>query len=151
MNKSKPEKSIVLIGLHFFLAVGALGGGVIFIIDPSGGLAGMSTTLLEGSFLRNYLIPGLILVGILGILPIITALGLIKKWDCPMLESLNIYKDKHWSWTFSLYIGFILIIWITIQVFIIRTLAMLQFIFIFLGMIIQFVTLLPSVQRKYMK
>lgn len=35
----------------------------------------------------------------------------------------NVFKDRHWSWTFSHYIGFILIIWI--------------------------VTLLPSTQRKY--
>src|SRR5699024_1012526 len=102
-------------------------------------------------FFPSYLIPGLILIGILGILPVITALGLMKKWDWQWPESLNIYQDKHWSWTFSLYIGFALIIWITVQVFIIKTLAILHFIYIILGLIIQMITLLPTVQRKYMK
>lgn len=145
------NKSIVLITLQFFLAIGAFGGGMIFIMDPTGSLAGMSQDLLEGSIFPSYLIPGLILICILGVLPSITALGLMKRWHWEWAESLNIYQDKHWSWTFSLYIGFALIIWITVQVLIIKTLAILHFIYICLGLIIQMITLLPRVQRKYTK
>lgn len=149
MNKSKQQKSILLIILHSFVAVGALFGGAIFIIDPSGNLAGMSITFLEDSYFPNYLIPGLILFFILGIIPIITAFALAKQPNWRGAERLNLYKDKHWSWSFSLYIGFALIIWITVQVALIKQLAILQLIFICLGMIIQIVTLLPRVQRKY--
>lgn len=151
MIKRKREKSILLIALHLFLAIGAIGGGIIFIIDPSGELAGMSLSLLEGSPFQSYLIPGLILFFILGILPSIVGFSLIKRWDFKLAERLNMYKEKHWSWTFSLYIGFSLIIWITVQVYIIKALSMLHFIFILLGVFIQIVTLLPTVQRKYIK
>jgi len=151
MIKRKREKSILLIALHLFLAIGAIGGGIIFIIDPSGELAGMSLSLLEGSPFPSYLIPGLSLFFVLGILPSIVGFSLIKRWDFKLAERLNMYKEKHWSWTFSLYIGFALIIWITVQVYIIKTLSMLHFIFILLGVFIQIVTLLPRVQRKYIK
>lgn len=151
MNKREREKSTLLIALHFFLAIGAIGGGIIFIIDPSGELAGMSLSLLEGSPFQSYLMPGLILFFVLGILPSITGFSLIKRWEFKLAERLNMYKEKHWSWTFSLYIGFALIIWITVQVYIIKTLSMLHFIFILLGVVIQIVTLLPKVQRKYIK
>lgn len=151
MNEYKRKKSILLVSLHLFLAVGAIGGGIILLIDPSGELAGISLLLLDGSLFNSYFIPGLILFLLLGILPIIVATGLIKQWDSIWLEKLNIYKTKHWSLTFSLYIGFALIIWIIMQVFIIKTLFILQFIFIMLGIIIQIVTLLPLVQRNYLK
>lgn len=151
MNKQNRKKSIILIILHFFLAIGALGGGTIFIINPSGELAGMSVSLLDGSPFQSYFIPGLILFIIFGILPLIIGSSLIGKWDFKVAEKVNIYKEKHWSWTFSLYIGFALIIWITVQVYIIRTLSILHFIFILFGIVIQIVTLLPSVQKKYIK
>lgn len=151
MDKQRREKSIILVTLHFFLALGALGGGVIFIVNPSGELAGMPLALLEGSPFRSYLIPGLILFFVLGILPLLIGISLLNRWNFKLAERLNMYKEKHWSWTFSLYIGFALIIWITIQVYIIKTLSILHFIFIFLGLIIQIVTLLPAVQRKYIK
>lgn len=111
----------------------------------------MSVSLLAGSPFQSYLIPGLILFFVLGILPLITGFSLIRRWDFKIAERLNIYKDKHWSWTFSLYIGFALIIWIIVQVYIIKTLSILHFIFILLGVLIQIVTLLPAVQRKYIK
>jgi len=31
------------------------------------------------------------------------------------MENLNIYKDTHWSWTFTLYIKLALIIWTTFK------------------------------------
>ena len=54
-------------------------------------------------------------------MPLLIALGLYRKSDWLLAEKLNIFHEKHWSWTFSLYIGFALIIWITVQVFIIQT------------------------------
>lgn len=151
MAVNEQERSIQLIVLHIFLSIGAIGGGIIFMIDPSGEMAGMSLSLLEGSLFSSYLVPSLILVVVLGIVPFVTAIGLINQWDWKLAERFNVYKDKHWSWSFSLYIGFALIIWITIQVFIIKTLTILHFIYIFYGLIIQIVTLLPVVQRKYTK
>lgn len=151
MNKQLYEKSKVLMVLHFFLAIGAIGGGSLFIIDPSGDLAGMSVTLLHGSPFRTYLIPGIILVLIFGVLPIVIGFSLLKRWEFALAERLNMYKEKYWAWTFSLYIGFALIIWIVVQVYIIKILSILHFICILLGVVIQIVTLLPRVQKKYTK
>ncbi|WP_160297263.1 hypothetical protein [Paenibacillus sp. IHBB 10380] len=38
-----------------------------------------------------------------------------KRWNWVVAKKLNLYQDKHWSWTVSLYSGFALIIWITVQ------------------------------------
>lgn len=151
MNNRGQKKSIILICLHFFLGIGAFGGAIIFFIDPSGELAGMPLSLLDESPFHSYLIPALILFFLLGVLPSVVGFSLMKRWDFQLAERLNIYKEKYWAWTFSLYIGFALIIWITVQVFIIKTLSILHFIFILLGIVIQIVTLLPATQKKYAK
>lgn len=150
MNKRK-KKSIMLIFLQIFLGVGAVISGFILIIDPSGEWMQLPLSLLGNSPFHNYLIPGLILFFVLGIMPLLVASALMKRWSWKFAERVNIFKDKHWSWTFSLYIGFALIIWITVQVFVIRELSILQFIYMMLGIIIQIVTLLPTVQEKYRK
>lgn len=147
----KKKNANFLVFLHSFLAIGALFGGLFLMIDSNGELSGLPLSLLEGSLFKSYLIPGLILFFMLGIIPAITAIALIKRWNFRFAESLNLFKDKHWSWTFSLYLGFILIIWIVIQVAIIKDLSILHFIYIILGLIIQIVTLLPKTQNKYIK
>lgn len=147
----RQKSSLLLVFLHSFLAIGALFGGMFLIVDSHGELSGLPLSLLEGSLFNSYLIPGIILFSMLGIIPAITAIALVKGFHWNLVERLNLFKDKHWSWAFSLYIGFVLIIWIIIQVAIIKELFILHFIYIFLGLIIQIVTLLPITQRIYSK
>ncbi|MHB1128306.1 MAG: hypothetical protein ACYC2T_15440 [Bacillota bacterium] len=148
LNK-KPFTGNVLIILHFLLGIGALFGGLVFVIDPSGELIKMPIALLENSPFNSFLLPGLILFSVLGVLPITISHALIKKWSWNLANRLNIFTDKHWVWAFSLYIGFALIIWITIEVFFIKEIAAVHLVYIFLGLLIQAVTLLPSVQKYY--
>ncbi len=143
------ERSITLFILQLFLGVGAVFGGVVLIIDPTGELVKMPLSLLERSPFQDFFIPGIILLVVLGIFPLIVAMGLIKRWRWRLAEGLNIFKDRHWSWTFSLYIGFAIIIWITVQVYMINDVSAVHMLYIGLGLLIQMVTLLPSVQAKY--
>ncbi|MCY9560466.1 hypothetical protein M5X08_22455 [Paenibacillus apiarius] len=83
----------------------------------------------------------------LGVIPIIIATGLARKWNCAFVEKLNLFKGKQWAWTLSLYSGFCVNIWITIQISIINGLSILHIIYIFLGLIIQATSLLPGVQK----
>lgn len=146
---NKQKKSNLLIVLQLLLGIGAVFGGAALIIDPSGELIGMPLLLLEKSIFNNYLIPGLLLFTALGVIPITIASGLLIRWNWKLAEKLNVFRDKHWSWTFSLYSGFELIIWITIQVYIIDAFSIIHLIYITLGLLIQIVTLLPNVQEKY--
>lgn len=149
MNKRLSNLSIILIVLQILLGIGAIFGGIAFIIDPSGELMGMSRSQLEHSIFHNYLIPGILLICALGIIPFIIASGLFRKWKWKMADRLNIFSDKHWSWTLSLYSGFELIIWITIQIYILNMFSIIHLIYIIFGLTIQIVTLLPKVQKQY--
>jgi hypothetical protein len=56
----------LLIGLHWFVAVGALAGGAALVARPDGSLMGMPLALLEHSPFSNFLIPGLVLLLVVG-------------------------------------------------------------------------------------
>lgn len=71
--------SKLLILLHLLLGIGAVFGGVVLVIDPSGELINMPITLLENSPFDSFLIPGIILFVVLGVLPLIVSFALATK------------------------------------------------------------------------
>ncbi|MGI8386869.1 hypothetical protein [Robertmurraya sp. P23] len=149
---AKQRKSFacyLLICLHFLLGIGALFGGGVLIIFPDGSILSMSLSMLQNSPFDNFLIPGIILFVGLGILPLVTAIFLISEKPLKIAEKLCLYKEIHWSWNHSLYIGFILIIWITVEMYMIQAVAFIHVFYIFLGIFIQSITLLPSVKEHY--
>lgn len=148
LNKM-PLSCKFLVFMHLILGIGAVFGGLVLIVDPSGGIIKMPITLLNNSPFDSFLIPGMILFVILGVLPLIISFALVTKWHWNAANRLNIFSKMHWSWTYSLYIGFALIIWITVELFSIKGIALIHVGYIFLGLIIQAVTMLPSVQKYY--
>lgn len=145
----KPITCKLLIFIHVLLGIGAVSGGLVLVIDPSGGLIKMPMTILKNSPFNNFLIPGIILLVILGIIPLVVSYALITKCNWQAASRLNIFSEMHWSWAYSLYIGFALIIWITVECFYIKQIVAIHVVYIFLGLAIQAVTVLPSVQKYY--
>jgi hypothetical protein len=59
--------------LEILLSIGALGGGLVLMIAPRGEIMPLPLSALAGSPFDTYLVPGLILFGVLGLGPLITA------------------------------------------------------------------------------
>ncbi|MFE6076839.1 hypothetical protein ACFVQB_20460 [Paenibacillus sp. NPDC057886] len=144
-----PERSWVIIMMQGLLGIGAMVGGGVLIIDPSGNLVNMPDSLLEHSPFGSFLIPGIILLLVLGVMPMIIAISLIRRTHWEIGEKLNLYSNQYWGWTFSLYTGFALIIWIMAQVYWIQHVSVIHLVYFAWGVGIQIVTLLPGVQRRY--
>jgi hypothetical protein len=134
--------------LHLFLGINGLAGGVLLFIKPDGSLLGMQKNWLEHSPFTNYLIPGLLLATFLGLLPLLTFTGLITKNNWRFPEGLNIYKNRSWAWTYSLYTGIIAIFWITIQL-ILTQYFWIQPVIIFIGLFIIILSLVPEIMDHY--
>ena len=150
MNFSKiPGICKLLIVLHVLLGIGAVGGGAALIINPTGKMIGMPNSMLASSPFSSFLIPAIILFLVLGIGPLTVAHGLARKSDWSITNRLNIFKGLHWSWAYSLYTGFALIIWIALEVYFIQAVAGIHLFYIFYGLAIQAITVLPSVQKYY--
>lgn len=147
----KPLFVYLLIALVFFQAVSAILGGLALMLFPRGEHFDMPLSLLRHTPFDDFFIPGFILFISLGVLPFAAALGMIMKWDVPAFELINYYRRRHWSWTFSYYTGIMLIIWIDVQVMMIREVDPLHLVYSLLGLAIIMVAHLPAVTDYYVK
>jgi len=148
-SKRLPIPVILLIILMVFESLGALYGGIILIIDPTGSLLKMPLTMLSNTPFSNYFIPGIILGILLGVIPSFAAVGLVLRPRWKWANRINLYRDRHFGWSYSLYTGIMLNIWITIQIFLVGYGALIQTIYALVAIFIIIVCLLPVVMNHY--
>ena len=105
MNMTTPTKRPAtvraLIVLMAIQAIGAIGGGIGLVQDPVDNI-GMPLDMLEGSPFSDYFYPGLILLIVVGIFPLLVLPGIILR--------------KRWAWWLALAAGAGLLIWIVVEV-----------------------------------
>lgn len=148
--KAKTIRNILVI-LLALLGIGAIFGGGVLMISPSGKLFGMPLSMLENSPFNNFLIPGIILFAVLGLAPVGLAFALIKRPNYKFPELFNFYKDMYWAWTYCIYIAFALIIWIQIEMTFLRAIHWSHTLYMFFAIAILFVALLPQIRSHYKK
>lgn len=148
-DHKKTTSCYILIVLHLLLGIGAFIGGGLLILAPDGSLLSMPLSLLKYSTFHSFLIPGIILFLGLGCYPLIVAAFLINEKPFRPAEVFNLYGNTHWAWMHSLYVGFTLIVWLIIEMYILQVIAVVHLVYLFLGLAIQAVTLLPSVKSHY--
>lgn len=110
----------ILFGLHVFVGVGALLGGLAAIINPQGPL-GISVVVLKNSPFSDFLIPGIILFTIVGLGNVISALMFRIK------TKYQGYISSVFSWA--------LVIWIIVQCIMLNAVAFLHVLFFTIGLI----------------
>lgn len=139
----------ILIGLLAFLGVGAMFGGGALIISPSGELLGMPLSMIKDSPFPNFLIPAIFLFVVLGLAPCLLTFALVRKPESKTAQWLNLFKDMHWAWSFSVYIGLILILWIQLEMLFIHAVHWSHTFYMFLAVVILIVAILPQVRDLY--
>ena len=151
VSNIKRVRNVFLIVLGF-LAVGAIGGGIVLIISPDGALIGLPLSEFKNLPFNSYLIPGIILFSVLGVIPLLLIIALLNKPESKIAEQINIFKDMHWSWTYSIYIAFALIGWIHIElIFLQGAVHWLQTFYMFYAILIIIIALLPQMRYLYKK
>ncbi|HTY60603.1 MAG TPA: hypothetical protein VMF59_17390 [Bacteroidota bacterium] len=145
----RPAGLYVLLLFIALLAIGACGGGIALLADTSGGVIGMPLSLLAGTPFHDSLIPGLTLLIMPGLIPAFLVYPLVRRPVWRWAGALNIYNDRHGSWTYSLYSGVTLSLWITMQVMFVGYIHPLQTICGAWAVAIIVCALLPSVMDYY--
>jgi len=148
LSKTKNARNIFLILLGF-LALGAIGGGGVLIVSPTGELLGIPLSELNNSPFNSFLIPGIILFIVFGIIPLLLIIALLKKPELKLAGLINLFKDMHWSWTFSIYVAIMLIGWIQIQMIFLQSVVWLHTFYMFYAVAIIIVALLPTNRELY--
>ena len=141
----------VLIFLLAFLSFGAVLGGGALILSPGGELLGMPLSNLGSAPFKNFLVPGIILFLVLGIAPALTIYWLLKKPGSTFAENLNVFKDMHFAWSFTIYEAFALIIWLQVEMTFLQSVHWFHTFYIILAILIIFIALLPRVRNRYKK
>ena len=98
---------IAAIVLLLFNGIGAIYGGYLFMAAPDGSLMHMPLSFLDHSPFTSFLIPGIILIVFNGLFSLVTCVSLLL-------------KTKHYPLLIVMQ-GIILLIWITVQIVMIRS------------------------------
>jgi len=137
MPAQRPPRTPAVWFLMLLLLVQALGGiagGASLSIRPDGSILQMPLPYLDGSPFPDYLIPGLCLLVVLGILPLVVLVG--------------VWRADTWAWYGAFTVGCGLIIFELVEVSIIGYNWM-QVLFGSIGVLITIVSLLPSVRHYH--
>ena len=118
---AKRKVYIILGSLQAFIGLGAFGGGLMLVIDPSGSTLGVPMSFLEGSPFLDYLIPGVFLLAVNGVGSMVGA-GLS-------------FTRRRYAKDIAIVLGAILVAWIVVQVVIIRSIGWLHILYFILGVV----------------
>ena len=131
-----------------FLALGGLYGGVTMLMDPSGHLIQMAE-VLPLLHVPNYILPGLFLVFVMGLAPLVLTFGLLARPRWALFDRLFQWSGYYWAWTGSLTLGIVLIIWLCIQALLIGFRWPIQYVTATNGLVIILFALIPNVRRFF--
>ena len=146
----RPIALWILVFWLVFLAFGGLYGGIAMLLDPSGGSLQM-TEVLSLLPVLNYVLPGLFLLFIMGILPLFLIYGLLVRPNWSWLDSFFRQTNYYWAWTGTVILGVILAIWLIIEGVLIGFKWAIQYVTAVNGLFILFFVLFPSVRKFYKK
>ena len=134
----------VLLGV---LGVGAIFGGLVFVIAPTGAILGIPLSVLRYSPFDDFLIPGLILLIVFGIGSFAALWGVWLRPAWAFATMLTRFTGQHWSWSAVVAIGLGQVIWIVTEVLMLRGLNWLHFVFGGLGLLIALAPFEPNLRR----
>ncbi len=119
MRKSAHILAVLIL---IFTGISACFGGWMLITSPDGSSLGMTTGLLEHSPFSDFLIPGIVLFTVIGLLSLVSAYLIFR-------------QVTRYSFLVIL-MGLILIGWIVIQAIMIQTVNYLHVIFVAAGLLL---------------
>lgn len=151
MKRKAPYETYLLAALLIFLSLGAIYGGISLITDSTGDNLHLKLNEYIDYPFDDFFLPGVLLLAIFGIFPLTLIFPLLSKPKWPWADTFNIYHRRHWAWTYSLYTGVALIIWIDVQISFIGYIEFIQIAYSLYGLAIIIVCLLPKQMRFYAK
>ena len=140
----------LLVFFLVFLAVGGLYGGVAMLLDPTGGALQM-TEVLPSLPVPDYTLPGLFLLVVMGVAPLLLAYGLLARPAWAWAEPLSRATRHHWAWVGTLALGVVLGVWLVVQGLLIGFRWPIQYVTALNGIAIVALALVPAVRRRYLR
>ena len=133
-RRAHPLALWALIGLLVVLGIRGILGGLQFLLDPSGSIVGLSTTELAGSPFADFLVPGVVLLVVLGIGPLVVAGGLLA--------------ERRWAWAGAVCVAVALAVWVLVEGWVVGFGRRLQYPNLLQSAVMLGVAIVPSVREQ---
>ena len=133
-----------------FLAMGGFSGGIPMLADPANGGYLQFGEMLPYLPVSNFILPGLFLLIVMGVLPLFLAFGLITRLSWRWMDRLFQWSKHHWAWTGCLVLVGIIAIWLAYEGWLIGWFPI-TYITAVLGFLILLFAMAPSVRKFYIK
>ncbi len=146
------RRPFMLWPLVFFLLVLALGGfygGIAMLTDPTGRTLEVAD-VLPLLPVPNYILPGIFLLVVMGLFPLLLSFALIARPNWSWVDSLFQWSKYYWAWTATLILVAITAIWLVVESMLIGFFPI-TLITAVLGLFILLFALLPGVRKYYAK
>ena len=129
-KQSRPFTLWALIGCLLFLSISGLAGGIGMLMDPSGASLSLPADLLAGLPIDTFILPGLYLVLVYGLLSPLIAFGL--------------WKQMPWAWAAAVILSLILLGWIIGQFILWGSPHIIQGVYFVLSLLMLILCLAPA-------
>ena len=136
-----------LIFLLLFLAAGGLYGGIAMLVDPTGNLLGV-TEALSLLPVSNFILPGIFLVVVMGLAPLLLSYALIARPKWPWLAPLFEWSQYYWAWTATLILVAVLATWLAVEG-VLMGFFPITYVTAVVGLFLLLFALLPGVRKFY--
>lgn len=135
LSIKRPIGIFILATLLILLSMGGISGGLSLMADPSGDLMGLPLVLLESVNLQTYLLPSMFLFVVMGILPLVATVGLLRAQKS--------------AWIVTVGLSILLILWICFQIILWGAPIPIQIIYLVIGVVLLGLCFIPSIREYY--
>jgi len=146
----RPFTLWILVFFLVFLAIGGFVGAFYFLSDPSGTSIGMEKELVLLP-VPNYTLPGIFLLLVMTLTPLFLTFGLLARPNIPFIQTLLRFAPYHWSWTGTVILGVILMLWLVVEAYFIGIIAPIQYVTAINGLLILVLPFIPSIKKYYIR
>ena len=131
-----------------FLALGGFYGGIAMLADPAGGTLGL-TEVLPMLPVSDYILPGIFLLVVMGLAPLLLIYGLLARPKWKWAGRLFGWSGHHWAWVGTVGLSVVLAVWLVVEGLLIGFEWAIQYITAVDGLLIMLLVLLPEVRKFY--
>lgn len=151
MAESRSVALRVLIATQIIFTILGFASAFMLLYSPSGKAIGLSLDLLDNTPIDDFTLVGLFFLAFYGVLPALAAYGLVTRKRWQWTDAINKWTDQHWSWTASLAVGIVILLWIALELALLGFLSgiggVLQVAMAIIGLWIVALSMLPGVRH----
>ena len=152
MNTSpkRPVMLWLLVIVLILLSLGGFSGAIPMLADPESGGYLEFADLLPSLPVSNLILPGLFLLIVMGLVPLLLAYSLVAKPKWGWIDTLFSWSKQYWAWTATLILVGIIALWLAYEGWLIGWFPI-TYITGILGLLILLLVMLPSVRKFFVR